>query len=341
MKVGIYLDLRNAPMWPQSSSRMYGFVLEMCEEAERLGAGSIWLAEHHMFEDGYLTQPLIYAAAIAARTKRVRIGTAIVQAPLHPAIAIAEQATVIDLVSNGRFELGLGSGYRVPEFALYGADFEKRFSTTRERAREIRAIWSDPKITPVPAQARIPIWMGTTRPKNAHHAGLLGEGLLAIAPHLLEPYRQGLIEGGHDPLSARMTGVMTGWFPEDPDEDWPIVSKYFAYWLNTYQRHAAEGTGRPAPPPVDIEQMRHFGLKGGQGNLDSISFLYAAVEDAAKQIRAVTDGLPVEHLFVRAAYPGMSEETVARNLRIICTKLAPLLCPEHHGKLADVSQQSK
>ncbi len=120
VNVGVYFDLRNAPSWPQDPARLYGFTLELCEEAERLGAHSVWLSEHHLFDDGYLPQPLTFAAAVAARTTRVRIGTAVLLAPLHDAVEIAEQVAVVDLVSNGRVELGLGAGYRVPEFELFG-----------------------------------------------------------------------------------------------------------------------------------------------------------------------------------------------------------------------------
>ena len=77
MDVGVYFDLRNPPQWQRDPARLYGFTLELCEEAERLGAHSVWLSEHHLFEDGYLTQPLTFAAAVAARTRRVRIGTAL------------------------------------------------------------------------------------------------------------------------------------------------------------------------------------------------------------------------------------------------------------------------
>src|SRR5271154_6108597 len=116
MRVGLYFDLRNPPMWAQDAARLYGFTLEMCEEAERLGASSVWLSEHHFFEDGYLPQPLTFAAAIAARTSRIHIGTAILLLALRPAIQIAEEAAIVDILSNGRLELGVGVGYRVPEF---------------------------------------------------------------------------------------------------------------------------------------------------------------------------------------------------------------------------------
>ena len=71
MNVGLYFDLRNPPPWRRDWQRVYAFTLELCEEGERLGAHSVWVTEHHLFEDGYLPQPLTYAAAIAARTRRL------------------------------------------------------------------------------------------------------------------------------------------------------------------------------------------------------------------------------------------------------------------------------
>src|SRR5919201_6577001 len=112
MNVGIYFDLRNPPAWPTDPARLYGFTLELCEEADALGCHSIWLSEHHLFDDGYLPQPLTFAAAVAARTKRARIGTAIAIAPLHHPSTLAEQAAVLDILSGGRVDVGIGAGYR-------------------------------------------------------------------------------------------------------------------------------------------------------------------------------------------------------------------------------------
>lgn len=89
MDVGLYFDLRNPPGREQDTYRLYNFAIEVCEEAERQGAHSVWTTEHHLFEDGYITQPLTFLAAAAARTKRVRLGTAILIAPFRPAALIA------------------------------------------------------------------------------------------------------------------------------------------------------------------------------------------------------------------------------------------------------------
>ena len=92
MKLGLYVDMRNAPQWQRPWSHHYGRWLERIEEAERLGAEKVWLTEHHFFDDGYLPQCWTFASAIAARTSRIRIGTAVCLLPLHASIQVAEQS---------------------------------------------------------------------------------------------------------------------------------------------------------------------------------------------------------------------------------------------------------
>lgn len=320
MEVGLYFDLRSPPGGAGDISRLYNFAIEMCEEAERLGAHSVWTTEHHLFEDGYITQPLTFLAAVAARTRRVRLGTAILLAPLRIAPLIAEEAAVVDIISGGRLELGLGAGYRVPEFELYGADITTRYGTTLLRAREIRRIWAEDRLRPMPVQQPVPLWLGFQGPKNAYKAGLQGDNLLTATGSLYEPYRQGLVDGGHDPASGRMAGGLQAWVTEDPERDWPIVSKYVATQLDSYRFHMVEGTDQPPPRPVDMDKMRARALTN---RLDY--FMYGTPEQVAAQIREFTAGAPVETVFLWAAYPGMPEEMVARNVHTICTRLRPLL----------------
>ena len=320
MNVGIYFDLRNPPDWAIDPSRLYGFTLELCEEADALGCHSIWLSEHHLFDDGYLPQPLTFAAAVAARTKHARIGTAIVIAPLaHPA-HLAEQVAVVDLLSNGRVDLGLGAGYRGPEFELFGADLARRYGATDGCARELRRLWD--VITPRPVQERVPIWMGYQGPKGARRAGLLGEGLLSIDQRLWEPYRDGLVEAGHDPaVAGRMAGGVNGFVTTDPEGDWPVVAHHVAAQFDSYRRHMVEGTDQPVPRPVDPERLRE--RAESRNPLNTIE--YGTPADVAGRIRATAAGAPVETVFLWASIAGMPEQVVARHVRTICTELAPLL----------------
>ena len=319
MRVGIYFDLRNPPQWATDWTRLYGFTLEMCEEAERLGCPSVWLSEHHLFEDGYLPQPLTYAAAIAARTKKMRIGTAIVIAPLHHPAELAEQSAAIDILSGGRFDLGIGAGYRIPEFDLFGADINKRYTTTDETARELRRLWS--KIKPGPVQPRLPIWMGYAGPQGARRAGLLGEGLLTTRADLWPVYRDALAEAGHAASSGRMAGGINGWVTEDPEADWPVVSRHIGAQFDSYRRHMVEGTGAPEPRPIDVDKLRHRESRGGA--LDSIN--YGTPEQMAEMIKAQTAGAPVEEVYLWASVAGMPEPMVATGIQTICKRLAPLL----------------
>ena len=211
MRVGIYFDLRNPPAWRVPPSRLYGFTLEMCREAELLGCDSVWLTEHHLFDDDYLPQPLTFAAAVAARTQRVRIGTGILIAPLHHPAEVAEQAAVVDIVSDGRLDLGLGAGYRIPEFELFGAKMATRYRATDDMARELRRLWGAGGVTPRPVQERPPLWLGYQGPKGARRAGLLGECLLTLNKESWPAYRDALAEAGHDPAAARMAGGIQGW----------------------------------------------------------------------------------------------------------------------------------
>lgn len=321
MKVGIYFDLRNPPPWQQNWSRLYGFALEMCEEADRLGLDSVWFSEHHGFEDGYLPQPLTMAAAAAARTRRLRLGTAVMAAPLHAAPEIAEQAALVDILSDGRLDLGLGTGYRVPEYRLYGADLGKRYTTTDQRVRDIRELWASGRVTPVPLQDPLPIWLGYQGPQGARRAGRLGTGLLSLDPALLAPYREGLAESGYDEAAARMQGSFTTFVTEDPEADWPVVRRHLSYQWDSYRRYMVEGTDRPVPRPVDPERWRETGLAAtGVGQ-----FLYGTPETVAEAIGSYVKGLPAEGVFLWASLAGMPEEMVARQVRLIAETLRPLL----------------
>jgi alkanesulfonate monooxygenase SsuD/methylene tetrahydromethanopterin reductase-like flavin-dependent oxidoreductase (luciferase family) len=320
MDVGIYFDLRNPPAWATDWSRLYGFSLDLCEEAERLGCHSIWLTEHHLFDDGYLPQPLTMAAAVAARTSRVRIGTGVLIAPLHHPVELAEQAAVVDIISSGRVDLGIGAGYRVPEFELFGVDLSRRYTATDRCAGELRRLWAD-VVTPRPVQERMPIWMGYQGPRGAARAGRLGEGLLSADGTLWPAYRDALVEAGHDPATARMTGGVNAWVSDDPDGDWPVVAKHVANQLDSYRRHSVEGTERPIPRPIDPDRLRgHQPFSSPLGY-----FVHGTPEDVAQSIKAAVADAPVEAVYLWASIAGMPEDMVVRHVQTICTRLAPLL----------------
>ncbi len=321
MKLGLYFDLRNPAPWARPWPEVYGRALDLVVEAERLGAASVWFSEHHLFADGYLPQPLTFAAAAAARTSRVRIGTAVLVAALRPAVLVAEEAAVIDQLSGGRLELGIGAGYSVPEYELYDTDITKRYGLTDAAVAEIRHLLDDGVVTPPAAQNPFPLWLGYQGPQGAKRAGRLGVGLLSLDRALLEPYREGLVEGGHDPASARTGGMLDIIVADDPEDAFERILPHYAHQLNTYRAAAVAGTGRDAPKEITVEKLR--GGAAQKGQIPGLRVLTPA--DAVAAIREATDGSPVEHVYLWASVAGMPDDLVERHVELTCTKVAPQL----------------
>ena len=321
MKLGLYFDLRNPAPWARPWPEVYGRALDLVVEAERLGAASVWFSEHHLFADGYLPQPLTFAAAAAARTSRVRIGTAVLIAALRPAALVAEEAAVIDQISGGRLELGIGAGYSVPEYELYNTDITKRYGLTDAAVTEIRRLLDEGIVTPPAAQNPFPIWLGYQGPQGAKRAGRLGVGLLSLDRALLDPYREGLVEGGHDPATARTGGMLDIIVADDPEEAFERILPHYAHQLNSYRAAAVAGSGRDAPKEITVEKLR--GGAAQKGQIPGLRVLTPT--DAVAAIREATGGSPVEHVYLWASVAGMPDEIVERHVELTCTQVAPNL----------------
>ncbi|PYN15887.1 MAG: LLM class flavin-dependent oxidoreductase, partial [Candidatus Rokuibacteriota bacterium] len=108
----------------RSSQEIYARGVEIAQAAETLGFGNVWLAEHHFSTYGYLSRPTQLATYIAAKTKRIRVGTAVIVVPLHHPLVIAEEIATLDLLAGGRLDVGLGRGYQPYEFERFGLELE-------------------------------------------------------------------------------------------------------------------------------------------------------------------------------------------------------------------------
>jgi alkanesulfonate monooxygenase SsuD/methylene tetrahydromethanopterin reductase-like flavin-dependent oxidoreductase (luciferase family) len=322
VRIGLYLDMRNPPRWRRPWARHYGRWIELIEEADHLGTDSIWLSEHHFFEDGYLAQPLVFAAAVAARTKRARIGTAVILPALKQAAQLAEEAALVDLISDGRLDLGIGAGYRVPEFEAFGADITRRYERVEARVREVRELWATGKVTPAPVQDPLPWWGGFFGPRGVRMAGRLGMGLLAAIPELVPAYLAGLDEGGHPASAARYAQPWNIVLADDPEVAWPRISEHLRYAWDSYGRYMVEGTDRPLPPPVDPEQMRAVG--SGMGGAGAF-FMVLTPGQAAEFLRGVLARIPLEETFFWTSIAGMPEDLEQRHVELVCTELRPLV----------------
>ena len=322
MRVGIYQDLRDPPRWERGWGANARAALERIEEAERLGIGAVWCTEHHFFDDGYLPQPLTWCAAVAARTSRIAIGTALIVAPLHHPIHLAEQAAIVDQLSGGRLQVGLGAGYVTREFEAFETDRSARASITKGRIEEIRHLLDAGIVTPAPAQRPLPIWLGAFGPKAARVAGRTGSGLLWIDPDLLAPYTEGLEEGGHDPKSGRMAGIPTMIATADPERAAAALAPHTDYQRQTYE-HAASATSAEERMPAMAEGERIAG--SGAPAASAPTYEALTPDEIVRRIEAWVVGLPVTDVMFFDSIAGMPDDLVQEYVELLSTEVAPRL----------------
>jgi luciferase family oxidoreductase group 1 len=127
---GTFLLMQSPSARP--SQEIYSRALDLAQASEDLGFSNVWLAEHHFSTYGYLSRPAQLATYIAAKTARIRVGTAVIVVPLHHPLVVAEEIATLDLLAGGRVDIGLGRGYQHYEFERLGLELD----TSRQRWEE-------------------------------------------------------------------------------------------------------------------------------------------------------------------------------------------------------------
>jgi putative FMN-dependent luciferase-like monooxygenase len=163
----------------------YRLAAEQIKHAEKAGLDSAWIAQHHFHErEGGLPAPFAFLGFVAAQTSRIRLGTGIVTLPLENPVRVAEDAAVLDLMSNGRFELGVGTGGNPSAFAAFGLDSAERndiFARNLDIVRNAlagRPLAGGDTLYPSRPQLGDRIWQATFSVSGGARAGKAGDGLL-------------------------------------------------------------------------------------------------------------------------------------------------------------------
>jgi natural product biosynthesis luciferase-like monooxygenase protein len=166
--VQLLLTLRET----QTHAQVYASALEETRLAETLGFEAVWLAEHHFSVYGICPSLAVLAGAIARDTRRMRIGTSVVIAPFAHPLRIAEEWAMVDVLSDGRLDFGLGRGYQPREFAGLDLSMER----TRERFDEcmeiIRRAWTEERVSFAGEFYRVPDVAVFPRPVQRPHPPL-------------------------------------------------------------------------------------------------------------------------------------------------------------------------
>jgi len=269
--IGIRFDLRIPPFASLTPREQYAACLEQCRWADRVGVDLAVLSEHHGVEDGFMSAPVTLAAAIAGATTRLQLNIAAVLVPLHDPVRLAEQLTVVQLVSGGRLSLVAGLGYREEEFAMAGVERRTRGKLLEEYVGVMRRAWTgEPfewrgrtiRVTPVPPSPPAVLIGGGTE-KAARRAARLRAGFFPSIgdPALAKAYDDACAELGFTGFCMLPGGPGFVHVSEDPERDWARIGPHALYDAQSYAAwQAADQRSQVTVHATTLDDVRKSGV---------------------------------------------------------------------------------
>ena len=308
-------------------------LLEEIELADRSGVYSFGIGEHHR-EEYYDSAPPVILGAAAARTSRIRLGSAVAVLSASDPVRVFQQFATLDLIAGGRIDLVVGRGSFTEAFPLFGLDLHDYDSLFAEkldlllRIREDEKVhWSGqhrPALTgqgvyPRPLQDPLPIWVGVGgTPESFVRAGLLGLPLMVaiiggeprrFAP-LVDLYRRAGAEAGHPPEALRVGLHVFGYVGESRQQ---AADTIYPGWHRMFTSVSRE---RGFPPP---NRAQFDATSGPDG-----AFFLGDPDEIATKLRRVADQLGgVERVALQMTNPMLAHDDLLRGIELLGTEVAP------------------
>jgi alkanesulfonate monooxygenase SsuD/methylene tetrahydromethanopterin reductase-like flavin-dependent oxidoreductase (luciferase family) len=331
LKFGYQFDFRNPPGSGRSFAAVYQEMFRQAERAEELGFDSLWLTEHHFTDDGYLPAMIPMAAALAARTTRVTIGTYVLLAPFHHPLKLAEETAVTDVIANGRLRLGLGLGYRQEEFTGFEIARNERLGRTLETIAILRRAWTgerfdfagkyfnvrDVRVLPRPISQPHPeiLWGGATT-KAIQRAAQLDLGFACIGGRReIGIYHDALKTLGKDPARYSVVASRVVYLAASEEQAWDEAGPALMYQADLYARWIAAGYGR--------DPQRVF-IRPDPARLKR-SALLGPVEHVRRRLEEVLADTPLTEFIVCTQFPGLDPAKAYRSLDLFGREILPAL----------------
>jgi len=324
---GYLFDFRNPEQWHRPWAKYYAEVLDVIEWTEQAGFSNAWIPEHHLADDGYMPSPLVTIGAIASRTKTLKLGSGIALAPLYHPVRFAEDCAVLDIISDGRIEMGLGIGYRRRETKAYGVDSTKRGKMFDEWLEIVTRLWAGEtvdfdgkfysiegaKIMPPAPRGRIPLYIGGFSDKAMQRVAKYGDGYFGNE-EVTDLYAEKMRDQGKDVKSGsvRIIGMMT-MIADDPEEATEELAPYYHHINNTYGAWFAEDdVGMTSGiETMSLEQFKQSGL-----------LQILTPDEAIAMLRNMQETTPLDH-YAMMMPPGLPPERFVHYAEIVSQKVIP------------------
>jgi alkanesulfonate monooxygenase SsuD/methylene tetrahydromethanopterin reductase-like flavin-dependent oxidoreductase (luciferase family) len=336
LRLGVVYDFRNPPDSGMDNPSLYAAILDQVAWLDGLGLDLVWFTEHHFVDDGYLPSWIPVAAAMASRTKRVRFSCDVCLLPFNHPIRLAEDVAVLDNLSNGRVEIGVGMGYAPHEFRGFGLPVSRRVSLTDEALEVLRRAFTgekfsfegkrynfqDVKITPGFVQpGGPPLWVAAMSEPGARRAARFGANLLpqGARARALDPWHAEIAASGRNAGDFRIGIIRSCLVTDDPARDWVDVRTAERRRMEVYNRfrEAAGGHGGVA----GIAEEERIPQTWVVGDVDHCVAELSAFIREYGLTDLVTWGVP----------PGMRPDQMAPSLERFARDVAPRLRAEFGG----------
>jgi probable F420-dependent oxidoreductase len=321
---------------PTEGGHYYQDSLNEVIRGEELGFDSVWLEEHHSVRNHYWPSPLMGLAGYATRTTHILLGTDIIVLSFYHPVRLAEDAAILDVISQGRFILGVAIGYRPDEFSLYDAPMEMRGARYDEAISLMRRLWTQDGVTfegkyyrtkdaciePKPmAASGVPLWLGGWGELSLKRAAELGDawvpGPTAGLQKLLEAkaaYRQNLQALGKDPNKFPVPLTREVIIADTNEEARELAEKHL---LVNYRDEYGGGWDHPLignQDSVAVDKLEALGRD---------RFIVGDPETCVTKIKLFKEAFGVDHLICRLYFPGMPHTHILHELELISKEVIP------------------
>ncbi len=321
--------------------------LARAELADALGFDDVWVPEQHFSPYCLAGDALLLAGHLAARTRRVRIGTAVVNLTFTHPLRFAERVALLDHATGGRVDVGVGRGYQFPQYGVFGVPIDDTRAIFDEALEVVLRAWSGDEFTYEGAHVRIPrvrIWPKPLRspgetllhavnsPESMARA--IARGLPAVMARPLSPfaeqvdelarYRAALVAAGVDPapVLARTT-VLKYAFLAPTRAEARTVARAALEWDLAILQHLTTPTTREMPRGYALYEQRGGRLPEYTYDdwLENV-LLFDDPDGCAEKIARLRDA-GVERLILWMGVGGVAHELVVRSMRLFAEQVAP------------------
>jgi alkanesulfonate monooxygenase SsuD/methylene tetrahydromethanopterin reductase-like flavin-dependent oxidoreductase (luciferase family) len=326
VKISLFSVQDHYPERERPLGQFYAETMEQCILADELGFDTFFLAEHHFHEYGTSPNPAVFLAALAQRTQRIRLGTAVSVLPFRNPLLVAEDYAMLDQLSNGRVTLGVGSGYLQHEFDGFGIPGQEKRARFDEALDLLRRALSGERITHhsdyydfdgvainvLPVQKpHPPIYVAILRSEAAYYVGRNGQRMMSV------PYAS---FGQFDEIGGMVAAYQKGTEESSAaDKQNDMVLAFHTYVAESDEAARAEAA---AAFNLYVDTRLYARRQTYDDIMESGLSLFGSPETVANKMMALQE-MGVRHISLLYNFGLLDHQLVLASIRHMATEVMP------------------